>query len=58
MIHVRLHAVLGYKSTTIVELMREEGLDVKVSGVCRLLKIFAETGTICHCPGNIFYNVF
>uniref|UniRef100_A0A1X7UNC8 Uncharacterized protein n=1 Tax=Amphimedon queenslandica TaxID=400682 RepID=A0A1X7UNC8_AMPQE len=31
-------AALGYKSITIVQLMRGESLDVKVSGVYRLLK--------------------
>uniref|UniRef100_A0A1X7U2U5 Tc1-like transposase DDE domain-containing protein n=1 Tax=Amphimedon queenslandica TaxID=400682 RepID=A0A1X7U2U5_AMPQE len=35
-----------------VELMKEEGIDVKVSGVYRLLKKFNETGTISRRPGS------
>ena len=35
----------------IVELLREEGLTVKVSAVCRLLKKYKETGSIARRPG-------
>ena len=48
---------LGYKSTTIVELVRKEGLNVKVSAVCRLLKKYKETGTISRRPGNIIISI-
>ena len=41
----------GYKSTTIVKLLREEGLDVEVSAVCRLLKKYKDTGSIARRPG-------
>ena len=43
---------LGYKSTSIVELLREEGLKVRVSAVYRLLKKYRETGTIARRPGS------
>lgn len=34
-----------------VELLREEGLTVKVSAVCQLLKKYKETGSIARRPG-------
>ena len=43
---------LGYKSTSIVELLREESLNVKVSAVCRLIKKYKETGTIARRMGS------
>uniref|UniRef100_A0A1X7TRA5 Transposase Tc1-like domain-containing protein n=3 Tax=Amphimedon queenslandica TaxID=400682 RepID=A0A1X7TRA5_AMPQE len=45
------HYKTGYKSTTIVQLLWEEGLDVEVSAVCRLLQKYKETGTIARRPG-------
>ena len=35
----------------IVELLREEGLTVKVSAVCRLLKKYKESGSFARRPG-------
>ena len=43
---------LGYKSTTIVSLLREEGLTVSRSGVARLLKKYRQTGSIRRRPGS------
>ena len=40
----------GYKSTTIVSLLKEEELVVTASSVCRLLKKYKETGTIARRP--------
>ena len=42
---------LGYKSTTIVSLLREEELTVSKSGVVRLFK-YRETGSIGRRPGS------
>ena len=42
----------GYKSTTIVSLLKEEGLVVTASSVCRLLKKYKERGTIARHPGS------
>ena len=43
---------LGYKSTSIVELLREESLNVKVSAVCRLIKKYKEMRTIARRMGS------
>ena len=42
---------MGFKSTTIVELLREEGLCVKVNAVCNLIRKFKETSSIARRPG-------
>ena len=42
---------LGYKSTSIVRVLREEGLIVSKSAVVRFLKKYKETETICRRPG-------
>ncbi len=43
---------IGQKSTTIVKSLKEEGLVVTVSGVCRLLSKYHQTGTIARRPGS------
>ncbi len=43
---------IGQKSTTIVKSLKEEGLVVTVSGVCRLLLKYHQTGTIARRPGS------
>ena len=43
---------LGYKSTSIVRVLREEGLIVSKSAVVRFLKKYKETETICRRPGS------
>ena len=48
----------GFKSTTIVELLRKEGVNVKVCTVCQLLKKYRETGSIAHRPGTYNVTVF
>ena len=48
----------GFKSTTIVELLRKEGVNVKVCTVCQLLKKYRETGSIAHRPGTYTVTVF
>lgn len=42
----------GYKSTSIVECLRSEGLSVTVSGVFRFIKRYNETRTIARHPGS------
>ena len=42
----------GYKSTTIVECLKRNGVKVSVSGVCRLIKKYRETGSINRRPGS------
>ena len=43
---------LGKRSTTIVKLLREEGLNVCKSGMAKFLKKFRTTGSIGRCPGS------
>ena len=43
---------LVHKSTTILSLLRNEGLTVSRSGVVRLLNKYRQTGSIRHRPGS------
>ena len=47
-VHVHCIVALG---TSIVEVMKDEGLKVKVSAVCRLLRKYQETGNIARKLG-------
>ena len=49
---VRFPVVKGYKSSTIVEFLRDEGLSVSVSSVCRLLRKYRKTGSVDRLPGS------
>ena len=43
---------MGKKSTTIVKLLKKEGLTVTASGICRLIRKYKETGSIARLPGS------